>query len=51
MEEMKSLSEKIKALDAEVRKIDEELNAILLTIPNIPHESVPMETVTRTTLR
>jgi len=33
---------KIKALDAEVRKIDEELNAILLTIPNIPHESVPM---------
>jgi len=42
MEEMKSLSEKIKALDAEVRKIDEELNAILLTIPNIPHESVPM---------
>ncbi|NLL04618.1 MAG: serine--tRNA ligase [Clostridiaceae bacterium] len=41
MEEMKKLSDKIKVLDSEVRDIDEELNKILLTIPNIPNSSVP----------
>ncbi len=41
MEEMKSLSDKIKVLDSKVRDIDEELNKILLTIPNIPNSSVP----------
>lgn len=41
MQEMKELSEKIKLLDVKVREIDDELNNILLTIPNIPNESVP----------
>ena len=41
LEEMKKLSEKIKELDAQVRVVDEELDAWMLTIPNIPHPSVP----------
>jgi len=41
MEEMKILSDKIKALDAEVSKVDADLNDYMLTIPNIPHPSVP----------
>lgn len=40
-EEMKKLSDKIKDLDAQVRVVDEELESWMLTIPNIPHESVP----------
>ncbi|HHX18751.1 MAG TPA: serine--tRNA ligase [Clostridium sp.] len=42
LEEMKNLSDKIKVLDTETRNIDEKLNQILLTIPNIPNETVPM---------
>lgn len=42
MEEMKALSEDIKRLDDQVRELDEELEAIALTIPNIPHPSVPV---------
>lgn len=41
LEEMKNLSEKIKILDAETRDIDEKMNELLLTIPNIPNETVP----------
>ena len=41
MEEMKVLSGKIKELDAKVSEAEEELNAYMLTIPNIPHPSVP----------
>ena len=40
-EEMKKLSDKIKELDAQVREVDDELDAWMLTIPNIPHPSVP----------
>lgn len=39
--EMKSISDTIKDLDAEVSEIDSQIQAILLSIPNIPHESVP----------
>ncbi|TCK86770.1 seryl-tRNA synthetase [Natranaerovirga hydrolytica] len=42
LEEMKVLSSKIKELDAKVRETEEKLNDFLLTIPNIPNESVPM---------
>ncbi len=42
MNEMKSVSQHIKELDEQVREIDERLEEILLTIPNIPHESVPV---------
>ena len=39
--EMKEISEKIKAFDAEVREVEDELNRMMLTIPNIPDDSVP----------
>lgn len=40
--EMKGVGDKIKEFDEELRKVEEELDQILLTIPNIPHESVPV---------
>ncbi len=40
--EMREVSAKIKVLDEELRGVDDELQAVLLTIPNIPHESVPV---------
>jgi seryl-tRNA synthetase len=42
MEDMKELSAKIKELDAEVRKADNEIDGIMLTIPNVPNERVPL---------
>ena len=39
--EMKELSDKIKELDEKVRDLDEKLNAMMLTIPNIPNSEVP----------
>ena len=41
-EEMKKLSDEIKSLDAEVREYDEKVQMAMLTIPNIPDESVPV---------
>jgi seryl-tRNA synthetase len=41
-EEMKQRSEEIKAIDAKVAELDEQLKNFLLTIPNIPHASVPV---------
>ena len=32
----------LKTLDDELRVLEEELENILLTIPNVPHESVPI---------
>ncbi|QSV46681.1 serine--tRNA ligase [Geobacter benzoatilyticus] len=40
--EMREVSTKIKALDEELRGVDDELQPVLLTIPNVPHESVPV---------
>ncbi len=40
--EMRRVGEKIKQLDEEIRQLDRKMNQILLTIPNIPHESVPV---------
>ena len=40
-EEMKKLSEEVKNLDAQVREFDSEIEKIMLTIPNIPNETVP----------
>lgn len=37
---MGEVSARIKALDEELKKADEDLNAIVMTIPNIPHPSV-----------
>lgn len=40
--EMREVGEKIKKLDDELRGIEEELQTLLLSIPNLPHESVPI---------
>lgn len=41
-EEMKQISEQSKEIDAKIRTIDEELRYLMMCIPNIPHESVPV---------
>src|SRR5699024_10947 len=38
---MQQLSSEIKTLDHDLHDIDERLNKVMLSIPNIPHESVP----------
>jgi len=40
--EMRDVSDRIKALDDEIRVVEEQLDAIVMSIPNIPHESVPV---------
>ncbi|MEI7025753.1 serine--tRNA ligase [Paenibacillus sp. y28] len=40
--EMRDVSDRIKLLDDEIRDLDAELNQLLLSIPNVPHESVPI---------
>jgi seryl-tRNA synthetase len=42
LEEMKVVAERIKALDEALRGLEEETKSLLLTIPNIPSESVPV---------
>lgn len=42
IQEMKHVSESIKTLDQELRETENTLQKILLRIPNIPHESVPI---------
>ncbi|MBN1930323.1 MAG: serine--tRNA ligase [Desulfobacterales bacterium] len=39
--EMRQVSLKIKKMDKELSEIEEKINQILLSIPNIPHPSVP----------
>jgi len=40
--EMREVGDKIKQYDDELRQVEEALNRILLSIPNIPHESTPI---------
>ncbi|PLR81949.1 serine--tRNA ligase [Bacillus sp. V33-4] len=40
--EMKEVGDKIKVLDEQLREVEETLETLLLSIPNIPHESVPI---------
>lgn len=40
IEKMGAVSERIQKLDEELEKVESELQAILMMIPNIPHESV-----------
>src|SRR4051812_19033525 len=40
-DEMKAVAGKIKEGEAELTRIEDEASALLLTIPNAPHESVP----------
>ncbi|MBQ1220045.1 MAG: serine--tRNA ligase [Peptococcaceae bacterium] len=39
--EMSKVGEDIKALDQQVSEIDAQMNEIILSIPNIPHDSLP----------
>jgi seryl-tRNA synthetase len=41
-EAVRSLGEKIKAADERAKDVQKQLNNLLLTFPNIPHESVPV---------
>jgi seryl-tRNA synthetase len=40
--EMKEVNDRIKALDEELKETESEVESILLKIPNIPHDSVPI---------
>ncbi len=42
IQKMKSVSQRIKSLDSELEGVNKELQSIMLNIPNIPHESVPV---------
>ncbi len=42
MKEMKTLSEKISSLRTKISELEEKQRQILLSIPNVPHESVPV---------
>jgi len=41
-EEMRQVGERIKALDEQVRGVEEQLNSNMLEVPNVPHASVPV---------
>ena len=40
--EMRTVSQTIKEKEARLKEVEEELSRILLVIPNVPHESVPV---------
>lgn len=40
--EMKEVSARIKQLDDELKVVEEELNSVLMTIPNMPHPTTPV---------
>ncbi|XKH49967.1 serine--tRNA ligase [Chryseomicrobium palamuruense] len=39
---MRQVGEEIKALDEELREVEEKFNYMMMRIPNIPHDSVPI---------
>ncbi|MBN2654716.1 MAG: serine--tRNA ligase [Nitrospirae bacterium] len=42
MQQMKAVADRIKEIDEELNSIEEKTSAMLMVIPNIPHESVPV---------
>ncbi|MGD9677765.1 MAG: serine--tRNA ligase [Vulcanibacillus sp.] len=42
IKEMREVGDKIKEFDDNIRELDSQLNDLMLRIPNIPHESVPV---------
>ncbi|MGA9524061.1 MAG: serine--tRNA ligase, partial [Myxococcaceae bacterium] len=42
--EMRAVSQEIKEKEARLREVEDELSKIVMTLPNIPHESVPVGT-------
>ena len=39
---MKTVNDEIKKLDEEIRELEEKLNCMLLSVPNLPQEDVPV---------
>lgn len=44
MEDMRKLGQEIEALDAQLAALDQQMEQFLLTLPNLPHSSVPVGT-------
>lgn len=42
IDEMKQVSDRIKAFDDQLRTVEEHANDFLLNVPNVPHDSVPV---------
>ena len=42
LEQMRDVSDRIKELDGEIRELGDQINALLLRMPNIPHSSIPV---------
>ena len=42
IQEMRDVGAKVKTLEDEVRSVEDEINTLLLSIPNIPRDSVPL---------
>ncbi|MGP1910640.1 serine--tRNA ligase [Metabacillus sp. JX24] len=42
IKEMREVGDKVKEMDEELRQVEAELENLMLSIPNIPHESVPV---------
>lgn len=42
LEEMKTVSDKIKEFDERLRVLDEQVREFVLNLPNVPHDSVPV---------
>ncbi|GAA4080235.1 serine--tRNA ligase [Amphibacillus indicireducens] len=42
IKEMRTVGDEIKTIDDELKELDEKLEKIMFSIPNIPHESVPI---------
>jgi seryl-tRNA synthetase len=42
IEEMRAVAERISALDDQIRQVEAGLNELMLWVPNLPHESVPV---------
>ncbi|WP_027964596.1 serine--tRNA ligase [Halalkalibacillus halophilus] len=42
IKEMREVGDRIKAIDENLNEVEEKLNELLLSIPNVPHETVPI---------
>ncbi|WP_026678689.1 serine--tRNA ligase [Fictibacillus gelatini] len=42
IKEMREVSDRIKTIDEELRSVEEDFHQLMLTLPNLPHESVPV---------
>ncbi|GAA0467596.1 serine--tRNA ligase [Alkalibacillus silvisoli] len=42
IKEMREVGDRIKEIDGQLNEVEEKLNELLLSIPNVPHETVPV---------